>query len=132
MPPRKRRQVVPPQDETPAPTGTGKPDSAVRRSRTRMQTGTGTPQDEEQFDLGAISSSEDGYNEQPPSDHGCDADSLAHGGNSHNHVNDPDTAPRPKTTAYDIRYFFIKSGNKVVCHICRQVFLRSRLFSFLN
>jgi hypothetical protein len=51
-------------------------------------------------------------------------------GNSRNHVNDPDAAPLPKTTAYDIHHFFDKSGDdKVVCVICRQVFLYSPLFS---
>ena len=127
---RRNRKAVPPQVEP--PTGTGNPDSApARRSRTHVQTKTGTLQDEEQFDIDAISGSEDD-SEPPCGDHGCDANSTAQGGKSSNQVNDPDTVPSSKKAANDIRHFFDKSGNKVVCKICRQVFLRSQLFSFLN
>jgi hypothetical protein len=124
------RQGVPPKVQP--PTGTGKPDSAhARRSRTHVQTRTGSLQEEDQFDLDAISSSEDDY-EPPCDDHGCNPISTTQGEDSRNHVNDPDTIPLPKTTANDICHFFDKSGDKVVCKICRQVFLHSPLFSFLN
>ena len=111
------RQAVPRKVETPA--GTGKPDGVhARRSRTHKQARTGSLQDEEQFDLDAISSSEDDY-EPVCSDHGRDPDSTTQGEDGRNQVNDPDAAPLPKTTANDIRYFFDKSGDKVVCNICR-------------
>lgn len=133
----RNRSAVPPKDEPPAPTGTGNPDRARRapawRSRTRVQARAVTLQlqDEEQFDLDAISGS-DGEYEPPPSDHGRGANAIEEC-NSRNHVNDPDTAPLPRTTANDIHHFFDKSGDdKVVCIICRQVCLHSPLFSLLN
>jgi hypothetical protein len=47
------RQGVP--SKVQPPTGTGKPDSAhARRSRTHVQTRTGSLQEEDQFDLGLI------------------------------------------------------------------------------
>ena len=95
-----------------------------------MQTQTGTLQDEEQFDLDDVSGSEEDY-EPPRSNHRTDANPTPQGGNNHNQINDPDAAPLPKTTAYDIHHFFDKSGEKVVCHVCRQVFLCDPLL-FLN
>jgi hypothetical protein len=123
----RNRQAVPPQVELPTLTETNNPpdNAPARRSRTRTQT-TGTLQDGEEFDLDNISGDEDDY-EQLPSDHGCDVDSPARGG----HVNDPDAAPLPKTTAMDIRHFFDKSGDKVICKVCRQVLLGSWYFQFL-
>lgn len=113
---RNRRQAVPPQDEPTAPS------APTRRSRTRVQLETKTSilQDEEQFDLDAISGSEDDY-APPHSDHGSDANSTAQVENTGDHVNDPDTAPVPKSTAHDILYFYDKSGDKVVCKICRRI-----------
>lgn len=32
----------------------------------------------------------------------------------------------------DIRHFFILSGDKIVCNVCKQVSLRSQHFRFLN
>lgn len=51
------------------------------------------------------------------SDHGCDVNPLAQKGNSCIELNDPDTAPSPKTTANDVYYFFNRSEDKVVCNI---------------
>jgi len=94
-----------------------------------------TPQDEEQFDLDDVSNSKNDY-DPLHSDHGSnsDANSTAQEEDSCTciHVNDPDTVPLSKTDANDIHYFFNKSGDKVICNICRQVLLRSWLFSALN
>ena len=101
----------------------------ARQSRTRThttETRTGSLQDEEQFDLGAVSGSED------ESAHGRDVNPTAQGESSRDDMNDPDTIHLPKTSAKDIRYFYDKSGAKAVCNVCRQVFLSSRLFVFLN
>jgi hypothetical protein len=121
---RNRRQAVPPQDEPTAPR------ARTQRSRTRVkpETKTSTLQDEEQFNLDAISGSEDDH-EPLQGDHDYDADSPAQGENSGDHVNDPDAAPMPKVIARDILYFYDKSGDKVVCRICRQV---SYVLRFLN
>ena len=101
------------------PTGTGNPDSAPAcRSRTRVKTKAGSLQDEEQFDLDAISGSEDDY-KPPCDDHRGDANFTAQGEISRNYVNDPDTIPLPKTTANDVHYFFDKSREKVICKLCR-------------
>ncbi len=92
-----------------------------------MQTRTHTLQDKKQFDLNAVSGSGDD-SEPQHSDHGCDANSTAQGGDNCNWVNDPNATPSLKTTtAKDIRHFFDKSEDKVVCKICRQVFLCSQL-----
>ena len=113
--PCRNRQAAP---KVEPPTGTGNPDSVpARRSRTRVQTRAGSLQDEEQFDLDAISGSEDDY-EPPCGDHGCDANSTAQGEVSRNRVNDPDTT-LPKTTANDIHHFFDKSRDTVVCKLYR-------------
>lgn len=53
------------------------------------------------------------------SDHGSDANSIAQGGDSRNRVNDPGAAPWPRKGPNDVRYFFDRSGDKVVCNICR-------------
>jgi hypothetical protein len=120
MAPRRRRVTrVPSQVVTPAPIGTV--NVPAQRSGTHTR-----PQDEDQFDLDAVSGSED------ESDHGRDANPTALGESSRDHiqVNDPDTVSLPKTAALDIRYFFDKSGDSAVCNICRQFFLPSWLFIF--
>ena len=122
-------KAVPPRDEP-----TGNPDSAsARRSRshTHVRTRAGTLQDEELFDLDAVSGSEDD-SEPVRNDHGSDVNSTAERGDSPIRVNDPDAIALPKSAAGDIRHFFDRSGDKVVCKECRQVSLHSQLFSFLN
>ena len=60
-----------------APTDTGNPDCAPAwQSCTCVQTRTGTIQDEDQFDLDAISGSKDDY-EPPRSEYRYDANSAA-------------------------------------------------------
>ena len=109
-------------------TGTCNPDGArAQQSHARMPTCTGTLQDEEQFDLDAISNSEDKldkHNVNPTIP-------TAQEGSSHHPINDPDAVPLlKKTAARDVLYFFEKIDDNFVCKICRQVLLRSRLFRF--
>jgi hypothetical protein len=92
------------------------------QSRTRMQIRTGTLQDKEKFDLD-VSDSEDDH-ESLHSDHGCNANSTSQGENSRNHINDPNIVFSFKTTTNDIHHFFNKSEDKVVCKICRHIFLQ--------
>jgi hypothetical protein len=116
MAPRTREAVTQPSAPADAvgPTG-GAP---AQRSRTRTQTRTST-QDREQIDLPDLSDSEDEYVPNP-SDHVRDVDSAPQEENSHNHINNPDAALLPKTTAVDVWYFFDnKCGEKVVCRECR-------------
>jgi hypothetical protein len=97
-----------------------------------VQTRIDTLEEEEEFNIDAISGGEDD-DEPPCGDHGRDANSTAQGGDSpcRNQVNDPDIAALPKHAANDIHYFFDNyksSKGPVVCKICRQVFLCPQLF----
>lgn len=58
-------------------------------------------------------------------DHSSDANSTTLGGDSRNQIRDPDIAPLPRTFPNDIRYFFVFSGVRLICDVCRQVFIRS-------
>ena len=108
---------------------------ALRRTPRHIPTRPNTPQDKEHFDLHDVSGSEDDYvaSAVSQSDGSTHAKSTAREGDDPCRVNDPDAGidSGPKATA-DIRYFFDKSGEKRICKLCKQVFLRSRLFSFLN
>jgi hypothetical protein len=121
----RNRQAVPPQAEPPAPRGIGNPpdNAPAQRSRTRVQATTATLEDGEEFDLENVSDSEDDY-EPMRSNHGHGTNPTAQGED----INDPDTTPLPKTAAADIRYFFDKSGDKVICNLCRQVFAHALQF----
>lgn len=124
---RRNRQADSLKVEPPAPTGTGNPDGArARRSRTHVQTRTGTLQDEEQFNLSAISGSEDESDDERDADPTIPTAQRS----SRTRINDPDAIPSRKAGASDIHYFFEKTGGKNVCKICRQVFLRSQLLQF--
>jgi hypothetical protein len=59
------------------------------------------------------------------SDHSSDVNSTAQEGDSHNQVNDPEIVPLRQTAPSDIQYFFVRSGDKIVCSVCRQGFLCS-------
>ena len=121
------RNVVPPKVE---PTGNTNR-VPTRRSRARVQTRTtGAPQDGELFDLD-VSGSEDDY-DPARDDHDSDLNPTVEKGDTRIHINDPDAVPSPKGGAGDINYFFDRSGDNVVCKVCRQVSLHSQLFSFLN
>jgi len=129
MPPRNRK-APPPTDEPPTVTGAGDADGTpAQRSRTRAQTRSAAVQDEELFDLDAVSGTKDDC-ESPRSNHGGDADSIGQGANSRNRINNPDTVPSSQTLAADIKHFFDKTGGKSVCVICRQVVLHPQLFIF--
>ena len=110
------------------PTDTCKPDDACAwQSCARVPICTGTLQNEEQFDLNAISSSEDKLDEHDVNP----MISTAQEGSSRHPINDPDAVPLlKKTTARDVLYFFEKTDDKSVCKICRQVLLRFQLFRF--
>ena len=107
-------------------------DSMPRPSRTRVQTRAITPQDEA-FDIDDVSdnddvSDSDDDNELPRANHGPHAEPSAQ---KTYPVNDPDVCHVSKNTAHDIHYFFQKIGENNVCTVCKYVFLRSWLFSFL-
>jgi hypothetical protein len=62
-------------------------------------------------------------------DHGSDVGSTTQGGDSHDHIDDPDIVPW-RSGAQDICAFFVLdlSREKIVCNMCRQVFLCSSVF----
>jgi len=127
MPPRK---VKPP-----APTGTRNPPDgapAPRRTLHHIPTRPNTPQVEEHFNLHDVSRSEDDY-VASQSDGSTHAKSATWEEDDTHHINDPDDDidSGPKGIA-DIRHYFDRTGKTSICKLCKQVFLCSQLFSFLN
>ena len=108
MAPRNRKAVLP--KDGPADS------SHTQQSRSRAQTKTGALQDEDLFNLNAISGGEDNYE---PVDHDGDADPTAGRGDIRIQLNDPDAVPMPKSTASDIHYFFKKTKQSIVCKVCK-------------
>src|SRR6266403_5431827 len=99
------------------------------QSCTCVQTRASTPQDKG-FDIDNVSGS-DNDNELPHGNHSPHVESPSQETCIPNNVNNPDTIHVSKNTSHDIYYFFRMIGDNNVCIVCRQVFLRSWLLSFL-